>query len=430
MYFENILNLIYNNYSKSIKDYVYEYLENEFPSDLIVHFKICSKFYHDKIDRIEKLLSGLRNTNIFDDDIYKTFLLNSDKSNPLYIRETEFICKRTLVYFNDIDIDIDNPDMIIIASRVNEYRKLAIIYNLVCANDYNALKSKVDEVLSQYISLHGKKIEIGTIDLSEELKILKNEEDPYRFFIITHYKNKNSIINGFDHILKLKHQKSIVDLIGHLNEPSSEKYPWYKQKEMENRMWIINNLLSFCISDSKTSIDLYLFLDLITKSIQNCYFKNMIDITIEVCGSLDLLKNVYDMYYDSNKKCIVSALLNACCVNLCGTIEKILRNVALLEIKENKYFNASNYTLVPLLSLDYKVLSKGLIYYLEFFLSKENNPKIAIKEERPGKDLRNIHMHNHDYKYGKTSIEDCLTIFNLLLSLLGDIYFNIIKEGK
>ena len=75
-----------------------------------------------------------------------------------------------------------------------------------------------------------------------------------------------------------------------------------------------------------------------------------------------------------------------------------------------------------------KSISLDILDYLEYFLLKENNTKI-LKNERPGKNIRNIQMHNHDDKYVQTDINIILTLLYLLMLILNELSFkkSIIK---
>ncbi len=81
------------------------------------------------------------------------------------------------------------------------------------------------------------------------------------------------------------------------------------------------------------------------------------------------------------------------------------------------FFEQDSNTLGTLLKhRKYKILSEGLLYYLEFYLSKENNNKLR-SNQRLGKNIRNVQMHNHNKKYERT----CLELFYLVLLVLGDL---------
>ena len=137
-----------------------------------------------------------------------------------------------------------------------------------------------------------------------------------------------------------------------------------------------------------------------------------------------MLKNV--LAFRNSKKGdipLTKALENGLCVNLCGTIEKMLRNVLAKETENSLGLDPDSITLGKLLEYENEMasVSSGLKYFLEFYLSKENNNDIP-KTDRPGKDIRNVQMHNRDEKYEATNYDDCLLLFYLALSLLGDLF--------
>ena len=108
-------------------------------------------------------------------------------------------------------------------------------------------------------------------------------------------------------------------------------------------------------------------------------------------------------------------------LNQCGLIEKILRNIALKEAEDFTFFDSDSNTIGSLFkNHNFKMISDGLLYYLEFYLSTEANESLR-KGARPGKNIRNIQMHNHDDKYQKTNLTTCLELLYFIISQLGDL---------
>lgn len=418
-YFEILLELIYNKYSLSIQTAVFEYLEKNFTLDLLRHYNICKRYYHVKKDKLEYLFSNLKSTKVFDDEVYRKILLNEEKKDDFLKKQATFICERTLNFFDSVDLNSDDNKILNYDSYLSKYRKLAIAYKLKCANKFNELKKQIDLLVDEYTNKYGNELKVGPINLKTAYEVLCNDKNIAKFLILTHKNKDGEIINLCDEILNFKSKLS-TEAIKQLNNPRSDKYPYYKQMQMEIELWIQNAILNYCIVDANLYNSFSSFIVSISKEVEEKFFNNIINISNEICGEVELLRNIYNLS-DKKDEYIYKALLNGCCVNTCGTIEKILRNVALKEVKDDEYFDPSYSTLGQLLKHNFSYISKGLLYYIEFYLSKENNPNID-KENRPGKDLRNKHMHNQDDKYLSTTFNECYSIFYLLLSLLDDLF--------
>lgn len=109
-------------------------------------------------------------------------------------------------------------------------------------------------------------------------------------------------------------------------------------------------------------------------------------------------------------------------------IEKILRNVLIKEVGNSLFIDSDLITLAQILDSNHELkdISKGLRYYLEYYLSYELNPSIP-KEKKPGKNIRNIQMHNRNDKYEKTNYNDVIILFYFSLSILGDLLIRTLK---
>ena len=146
-------------------------------------------------------------------------------------------------------------------------------------------------------------------------------------------------------------------------------------------------------------------------------------------GAIEILENIIKFYKEKQGDApITKALENGCCVNLCGTIEKLLRNVLVKEVGDTLFIDPDKTTLVQILESTNKLsdVSSGLRYYLEFYLSTESDFN-GLKEERPGKNIRNIQMHNRNDKYENTNYNDALLLFFFAVSLLGDLFIKTTK---
>lgn len=425
-YFEILMKLIYEKYVGGFSQNVFLYIEEKYPLNILANYQTYAKYYSEHQDRIPFLFRGLKQTRIFDDNIYCAFLLNNRvKGDKFFKEQAQFICERSLRYIKSLELSSDNQEILQIQSRYLSYRKLAIVYGLLCANEYNSYKHTIELCVSEYLKKHGHKLNIGLIDFKSAIDLLKSSKDIWRFIQLTHTKQKGVINNNFNRVFLEKPKESLSEFVNRLGQPRSEKYPYYKQDSMNINMWVNCNILFLIFNDEELFNDFANYLFNLSNQVEEEFFRGTIEIEEEMSGIFELIANMLILIKNSqNDTPLYKALTNGCVLNECGLIEKILRNIALLDDKEVSYFDPDSNTIGTLFkNHKFTKLSDGLVYYLEFYLSRENNEKLN-KDERPGKDIRNVQMHNHDEKYKHTDLNLCLELLFLLLSLLGDLFVN------
>lgn len=422
-FYDILMNIIYGKYSGGINEEVFEYIEKNYALDILAYYEKYSKYYEKHRESLKKLFSGLQKTKVFDDQIYTAFLINNKINDGFYDEQAKFICERTLSHIKSLTLSSDNNDILQIKSFFYEYRKLAILYNLKCANDYNEYMNTIDRITDEYLKKHGKKIDVGPVNFQNIIEHFKSSNEMFRFIQLTHSMKNDKILNNFNSILTEKNTSVFSEFVNRLGVNKSEKYPYFKQDSMELHLWININILNLLLNDLSLVSDYVKYFSHLSYVVQNDFFHDSVDVTKELVGIYEIIANIIELIKNNQEQTyLCKALINGCVMNECGYIEKLLRNVALFETKDHSYFDQDANTLGNLFKHHkYKSLSDGLLYYLEFYLSKENNEKIR-KDERPGKNIRNIQMHNHDEKYESTTFELCLVLYYFILSILGDLY--------
>ena len=425
--FRPLLRLVYGKFSSSINDAVFLFLEKEYSSWLIAEFDICKKHYKAKgrDPNFEFLFSNIDKVGPFCDLPYVDFL---SKVGPDYKREitrekANLICSRALQKIKEV-VPKDDEESAEGIFRFEDYYKLAKQFKLGCVAEYSRYSPKIDEAFAKYAEKHGVSITVGPVDLTPVMNELKERNGPQRFLLLTHGMQNGEIANLCDYILGLKQPHSLTEAFAEYGRPRSAKYPYFKQTSMDNFLVLHKRILAQSIIDEELSTDFSEYIVTLCNAVEKDYFQNEIEIKNEYCGAFDMLKNV--LAFRNSKKGdipLTKALENGLCVNLCGTIEKMLRNVLAKETENSLGLDPDSITLGKLLEYENKMasVSSGLKYFLEFYLSKENNNDIP-KTDRPGKDIRNVQMHNRDEKYEATNYDDCLLLFYLALSLLGDLF--------
>ena len=429
-FFDYALDLCYDKYSSGIKEEIFRFFEDKYWDYVLSHFKSCSNYYAKHRESFETLFRDLKNTRLFDDQIYLRFLIDYvNRDDPFLCKQAEFICDRTINEIRAMNVDEDSQEFVEVYTLIQDYYKLANLYQLTCTNDYNALVRDLQRRIGAFIEKHGVHYQIGPIDLTPAINFLKADSNPYRFIGITHGTTKDGKFrNVLDGIIILDNKKNPLSEV--MNDPSrnrSKKYPFYKQDSMQISLWIRTRLINLIMQDDQLTREFRYYLHLVTPKLSQSYFSNIIDIENETIGEFDCLLMMQELAKKSQFEApFGKALVYSTSLAICTTIEKILRNVALKQVKNDTFFDSSKVTLVRLLAILSKNtdLSEGLKYYLEFYLVRE----IAFKGldlEKPGLNIRNDLMHGQDDAFETTNYEICLILFYFLTSLINDLAVGI-----
>lgn len=430
---DSLFELIYTKFSNVISDDAFSFIEKTMPLTLLSKFEICQKRYSkaEHFENFKSLFDGLDGTTTFDDRVYVDFLLRT-KANYQYDflkDKANFICKRALEGIKQKGINTDSEEIMQVASLLEEYLKLTRLFKLGCAAEYSSYSLKIREGLDEYLHKHGQHFDSGPIDLSPAVNLLKKGDDPLRLLLITHNMIDGKFVNNCDSIFSVEKPDSLSEVFGELGNPRSDKYPYYKQQNMNLFLVLRTQIVTCVLCDEKLSNDFAKYLTIACTSVEQNYFNGDMQISSEFFGAFEVLENIISFYRTKKGDApITKALENGCCVNLCGTIEKILRNVLIKEVGNSLFIDPDSITLTQILNSSNKLsdVSSGLRYYLEFYLSTECDFK-GLKEERPGKNIRNIQMHNRNDKYEKTKYNDALLLFFFAVSLLGDLLIKTLK---
>jgi len=420
------LKLSYGKYSSGIDEKVFNLIEGKYPLIVLSKFDICSAYYKVHDDAFITLFSGLKKTRLFNDRVYVEFLLNhvNERMHDFLKDEADFICSRSLEAFKNDSLDSDKESILETCDLCIYYMKLAKVYKLKAANEYRYVKIKIDNATNNYLRKHGNHGHSSQINLTRILEIFKKDTKNNKFLMLTHGMKNEEITNSLDDILVLENRESLSEVFNEVGNPKTKKFPYYKQHYMEICIFVRCGSLSSILHNEDLSKDLYEYINAVCIFVQKKFFDNKLNIVDELLGEYEMIANIINLSKkDKTQKPIIKALLNGCAVNLCGTIEKILRNVFVKENSDKIYINPNKLTMSSLLNpkANLTSLSDGLKYYLEFYLVKEIEFQ-GLEEERPGKDIRNIQMHNRNKKYENTNLETCITLLYFALSLIDDLY--------
>ena len=425
IYLPRMLNICFNNYSSSLKENVFDYIEKNLYLNVLSSFDVYQKYYLKHKEAFKKLFANLKNTRPFDDQIYKDFLLRkNDIIDADFLKEqATFICERAYDEIVKIGLDPENKEIMQAIHFFDEYYELARFYKLTCAYKFNLYKPKIEKALNDHILKYGQHMNFGPVDLKPALDIFEKSDDVYRFFQLTHSLNNNKYCNNLNQIFETTPPDGLSGLFPPRGKINSENYPIYRQEHIELYLSINASILNMIIVHPKLSIDFSNYLAYICSHVQINYFDEQINIFNEIGGSYEMISNLYMLNTRKQSDSLLyKALCNGCCLNLCGTIEKILRNIVVKEESNNIYIDESKLTLGQIFSRSHNLLSisEGIKYYLKYILLTDEEAS-PIKEKRPGKNIRNWQMHNSNEKYDKTGYQLCVELLYLTISLVVDL---------
>ena len=424
----DLIEFCYKYQSKAIKSDVFRYIEKNLYFFVLQNFELCKKYYKNNFNEFKNLFDPLYDSNVLEDFTYTDFLEKYINVEDNYIKEiAEYVCQRSLDALKSLNIH-NNEAVYLTKLHFDRYNKIASKYKLPIANEYYTFSKTLNKELNEYIAQNGYTINGEEIDLTQLINELKRSPEIFKFVKLTHYLDKGEILNMCNN-KNYKHDP-LSEFFNDADLKKSDKYPYWKQALMNFKMAFFGVLLNVVNSDKKLSDNFYEYLLNICTLLEKQYFKNDINLVDEIVGIYEIIINIYLLTNNDTKSYILKALENSCALSLCAAIEKILRNVLITENFDMIYVDIDNITLGGIIQQlrENKSISLDILDYLEYFLLKENNTKI-LKNERPGKNIRNIQMHNHDDKYVQTDINIILTLLYLLMLILNELSFkkSIIK---
>jgi hypothetical protein len=428
-FFDLAFEAFYKEFSLSLTPAVFSFVETHFQTRILSSFDLCASYYKNHRKELVSVLDSFHYSAPVESGLMVSFLLeNKDKvDNSLLLGHVKELCESFLPFFKEHSLETDDQNVIANEEYVNRYFRLAALYRLKCGNEYNKLKKTYEESVKSYVMKHGKKVQYGPIDLKPVIEEYKKGDSPFRFLQLTHGRDKNgNIICLLDKIFKETPSDPLTELFE--SRPRSDRYPIYKQYFMESMMTVSTRVVFELLRDQELRQQYGDFISAISQDVGHKSFFEEIDLQTECIGDFDLLINAIEARKDLTPADPMHlALTNACVVNTIATIEKILRYVFITEQFDVQYVSEQKTTIGTFLKDGAigKSLSDGLKYYLEFYLSTEQLPDVT--KPRPGKNWRNIQMHDLGNKYLTTGLDEALTVFFFLDCLLADLE---IRTGK
>lgn len=410
-----------------IIDYTIEFLlkycsnENEIIKYIITNF---SYKVYDNFDSFKKIFNNSENLEYYDLLLTKELLVED-----MTYRLTEI--KNVLVTLKQQDIKKYNEkvDILIDIIKTENFNtsidKVMDTYTIV-ENMKNVLADlqhkryyeferelkKQEEILNEYLKKYGNstKFEISikpVVDVYED----DSKEWYQKSLIITHSRDKkvkSKLISNLDYTIKYCEKSQIMDLAS-TNIPSNDKFTYSVINNLSILMMQGKYSIHYMLRDDNRLNDLlsYVFAGINTYFEENSLYYHAEHFELDLnmlFNALNELKKASSDKDDIKTKWLVYSIET----QLCGIIEKILRNVFYDKIKENKYVNSKSATLSNLLSSSelIDVIGKNNCDCIQYYLLDCNGI---------GKNLRNIFSHYNDMIYDKLIYDTILETLYLLL---------------
>lgn len=293
-----------------------------------------------------------------------------------------------------------------------------------CFYEFEEELKKQEKILEEYLEKNGHSTKFE-ISIKPVVEIYEDDAKEWyqKSLVITHTldkKNRSKLISNLEYSIKYFKRSTIADMVS-TNHETNDMFTYS----------VINNL-SISMMEGKYAIN-YMLLD----------DRRLNDLLSYIFAGVNKYLGYDSLYYDSEKfeldlNMLFNAILefksaSSCkddiktkwliyCIEtqLCGIIEKILRNVFYEKTKEDKYINVKNATLGSLLESKeiVEVIGKNNCKCIQYYL---------LNCDGVGRNSRNDFSHYSDDLYDKLIYDTILESLYLLLMISNILFINSSK---
>ena len=413
-FFDEFFTFIYNQNNFNKMPNTLKYFELNNGDYILINFETCKRYYKDNKKRLEEIVNNIAEKNANDKNLINFLLNESNKNSFIFLHN---LASKIYKYNQENCLKKDYSKIGL--SLYNEKEHILKIIKL--GNLYKIYKPGDFECILEIIYSEINKLPFEEFDLSKKqiyvdnyLKFLKNDNTKFelKFIDLTHELNikEQTSLNIFDKIFEKK--PSI--LVSKVKNSASAYY----RVIIELIFDILNKIFTGIYTDYELREEFVIYLYKISKTIENEYFENKIQIYDEIVCAYYFYEEILKRKDD---QILLFGISNAL-VNLCiSTIEKIIRNIYVKFSKDGN-FDENKSTFYQLINSDIikSKISSGLIKIFIYYLSKSEDENL-VTDDFKGFDLRNKYMHNHDNSF-KESPKYAFVCFYLLISLITELY--------
>lgn len=413
-FFDEFFTFIYNQNNFNKMPNTLKYFELNNGDYILINFETCKRYYKDNKKRLEEIVNNIAEKNANDKNLINFLLNESNKNSFIFLHN---LASKIYKYNQENCLKKDYSKIGL--GLFNEKEHILKIIKL--GNLYKIYKPGDFECILEIIYSEINKLPFEEFDLSKKqiyvdnyLKFLKNDNTKFelKFIDLTHELNikEQTSLNIFDKIFEKK--PSI--LVSKVKNSASAYY----RVIIELIFDILNKIFTGIYTDYELREEFVIYLYEISKTIENEYFENKIQIYDEIVCAYYFYEEILKRKDD---QILLFGISNAL-VNLCiSTIEKIIRNIYVKFSKDGN-FDENKSTFYQLINSDIikSKISSGLIKIFIYYLSKSEDENL-VTDDFKGFDLRNKYMHNHDNSF-KESPKYAFVCFYLLISLITELY--------
>ena len=413
-FFDEFFTFIYNQNNFNKMPNTLKYFELNNGDYILINFETCKSYYKDNKKRLEEIVNNIAEKNANDKNLIN-FLLNESNKNSfiflhnlaskIYKYNQENCLKKD---YSKIGLGLFNEK-----EHILKIIKLGNLYKIYKPGDFECILEiiygEINKLLFEEFDFSKKQIYVDNY-----LKFLKNDNTKFelKFIDLTHELNikEQTSLNIFDKIFEKK--PSI--LVSKVKNSASAYY----RVIIELIFDILNKIFTGIYTDYELREEFVIYLYKISKTIENEYFENKIQIYDEIVCAYYFYEEILKR---KDNQILLFGISNAL-VNLCiSTIEKIIRNIYVKFSKDGN-FDENKSTFYQLINSDIikSKISSGLIKIFIYYLSKSEDENL-VTDDFKGFDLRNKYMHNHDNSF-KESPKYTFVCFYLLISLITELY--------
>lgn len=407
------------------------FLEEKFNLNILASFEKYEPYFKNKPEEIRKLFHNFENFKLFDDSIFVSFLIKF-KNTALLKDYADKILTRAIAFFTSEKINGDSPEIIQFQSFFEDYYRLSKIYKSSLTNDYEIALENIKKALDYFIRNHGIKKTFGRVNLKEVfIDPLLADSDNLKFLKLSNDLKNNKVTCVLDNVLNIANPNPLSEAFEDISRGRSEIFPYHIQDEIILNLNFYSSGLVAIFNNDVLLEQFASYITTVCEFIEKEYFDYKIKIENEASSIVDAINYYIRLSKEKSENSYLGKyILRNVSITSILLIEKILRNVAFNESKNEMYFDIEHETLSTLLfghKLDAipESLKRHIIFYL---LEDQTVDKINFR--RPGLKLRNKLIHNYNEMFDKNNFACGMHCFYLLLAVINSLLATLLIEKK
>ena len=384
---QNYSYIVYDNFESFQK--MFDNSEGLYYYDLLLTDKKLKKDSTFRLEKIKQVLLHLKS-----------------KNKSKYNEKTNVLIKiYKEVTFNASAHDIMNKYFLL-----RDFIKVLSQLKHPCCREFEIEFKKQEKIMNEYIRKNGHE-QVFSIDIKPIIEIIEKKDVEWyiKSLSMTHTKKGKKLISLFESIMEKSGKKGIVDYVTS-NIEFDDAFTSGTINALSLALLHGKHILNYMISNDSRLNDLLAYIimgfDNYFKDESMYFDREKFELDINMI--FDAIKELNVAYKDKND-IRVKRIIYGLEVQICGVIEKSLRNIYRDINREQEYIPFDSVTLKSLLNQPtlQKELGKGNAQCIQYLLVKRNSSV--------GKNVRNDFAHYNDGIYDKLILDTVLEALYVLL---------------